>query len=134
MTRKHQNLIDLAKQATGYKELTKDVAMGKVACVLRTKSGKIYTGVSVTSSVNLGWCAEISALSQMINDDETQVEVIVGVSDDGKIIPPCGRCREFMYQLNRKNLQAKVLFPGGKTMTLEELLPERWQEHWVGRE
>jgi len=30
------------------------------------------------------------------------------------VLPPCGRCREFMYQLDQKNLSAEVIIGDAK--------------------
>jgi cytidine deaminase len=52
---------------------------------------------------------------------------IVAVGRNGKILPPCGRCREFMYQINNENLEAEVLVAENKVVKLEELLPYRFE-------
>jgi len=48
------------------------------------------------------------------------------------VLPPCGRCREFMYQIDRNNLDTEVIISDTKTVTLRELLPycgpEKWNE------
>jgi len=49
------------------------------------------------------------------------------LTESGNIIPPCGRCRELMYQIDR-------ILSKDKFLTLDELLPHRWQDYWVGRE
>lgn len=108
--------------------------MGKVACAFITQSGKIYIGQNLSTSADLGYCAEISAIAQMIAGEETQIKALVGVTEDGQLIPPCGRCRELMYQLNRNNLKTKIIFNENQIHELSELLPHRWQEYWNGRE
>ena len=50
---------------------------------------------------------------------------IVAVREDGHVVPPCGRCREFMFQIDPRNVDAKVLLEDG-IKTLDELLPNRW--------
>jgi len=45
-----------------------------------------------------------------------------------KILPPCGRCREFIKQVDNDNLQAEVILKD-KVVKLEELLPyNNWFE------
>ena len=39
------------------------------------------------------------------------------------VFSPCGRCREFMYQINNKNLNTKVILDKNKAVKLKELLP-----------
>ncbi len=128
-----QSLILKAKKLANKLDITSDVTVGHVGCAIRAKSGKIYTGLSVATSANLGFCAEVCAIAQMIKDNDTQIDIAVAVEPSGKIIPPCGRCRELMYQINAENLQAKIMLSETKTITLEKLLPHRWQEYWPQR-
>jgi cytidine deaminase len=127
-----QDLIDVAKTKANKRELTPDVTIGHVGCAIKTKSGKIYTGTSISTSANLGHCAEVTAIAQMINEGETEIEYVVGVGGQGELITPCGRCRELMFQINRSNLKALIALSEDKTVTLEELLPHRWQDYWAG--
>jgi cytidine deaminase len=78
-------------------------------------------------SCGIGFCAEHSAIAEMIKGRETQIEMIVAVCIDG-VIAPCGRCRELMMQVDPRNLDAIVALPMGRVATLRELLPERWLE------
>jgi cytidine deaminase len=59
----------------------------------------------------------------MLKNRETQIEMIVAVSQD-KILVPCGRCREMMLQINKGNMNTKVILPEKRMVTLKELLPE----------
>lgn len=75
-------------------------------------------------------CAEQSAIAEMVKNQETVIEQIVAVFEDGNILPPCGRCREFMAQINEQNLEAKIILPEMKEVLLRDLLPERWDGKW----
>jgi len=44
---------------------------------------------------------------------------------DKKIIAPCGRCRELIYQVDVANTETRVLLNNGRAVRLKELLPER---------
>lgn len=123
-------LYNKAKQLVGRKELTTDVTIGHVGCALKTKAGNIYTGISMGTSANLGFCAEVCAIADMIKHGETEVAILVGVGPEGAMITPCGRCRELLFQIDRKNLATKVMVGKDKTVTLADLLPHRWQEYW----
>ena len=50
---------------------------------------------------------------------------MVAVSEWDDIIPPCGRCREFIYQINNENINCEVMLKD-KIVTLDYLLPNRW--------
>jgi cytidine deaminase len=62
----------------------------------------------------------------MVNNDETRIIKIVAVGKNGKIYPPCGRCREFIYQINAKNIDTEILVEENKVVKLAEILPYRW--------
>ena len=66
----------------------------------------------------------------MIKHGETQIRRIVAVYEDGSILPPCGRCRELISQVDARNGEAIVLVAKGREVTLNELLPERWDQKW----
>ncbi len=39
------------------------------------------------------------------------------------VLPPCGRCREFLRTMSHRNLDAHVVLGPGHMVTLRELLP-----------
>lgn len=94
-----------------------------VGAAVRCKSGKIYAGVNVYSIH--GACAEQIAIGTAITQGEREFETVVAVmgKDGAQIIPPCGNCRQIMYEYmpecdvilsvdgqNRK-IKAKELLP-----------------------
>ena len=103
---------------------------GRVGCALLTRSGNIYTGVSVDLVCGLGNCAEYSAICEMVKNHESEIEMIVSVYEGNKIIPPCGRCRELISQLDLDNENTVVAINNDQKVTLKELLPERWDKKW----
>jgi len=100
-----------------------------VACALRTSSGNIYTGVNVDLSCGIGFCAEHSAVTRMLEARETRIAEIVAVWDNGHIFAPCGRCREMLIQVNEANLETRVMLSPIEVRTLAELMPFRWQDY-----
>jgi len=44
-------------------------------------------------------------------------------NEDIYILAPCGRCREFMYQINKQNLNTDVILEKNEVVKLNELLP-----------
>ena len=69
-----------------------------VGAAVRCKSGKIYAGVNVYSIH--GACAEQIAIGTAITQGEREFETVVAVmgKDGAQIIPPCGNCRQIMYE------------------------------------
>jgi cytidine deaminase len=121
-------LVEKARSAIQYRELTGDCVIGEVGAALLTADGNLYVGVSISAACGIGFCAEHSAIATMITAGETQVQKAVAVTSKGRVIPPCGRCREFFYQIDRGNLKTEIILDADRSVLLEALLPERWQE------
>ena len=126
MIAKLQMLIELARPLVGEIILSRpDMSAATVAAAILTTSGRTYTGICVSVSCGIGFCAEHAAVAEMLKARETEIEAIVAVCDDG-VLPPCGRCRELLVQVSLKNLDALVGLPGDRVKPLRELLPEHW--------
>jgi cytidine deaminase len=54
---------------------------------------------------------------------------MVAVLWDGSVIPPCGRCREFISQLHDENGAAEVMVREDVIVALRDLLPYSLEEH-----
>ena len=66
----------------------------------------------------------------MLKHRETEIEMIVAVKHGGKIIPPCGRCREMLMQVDKRNLHnTKVIVSKDEVRLLSELLPSPWLDY-----
>jgi len=96
-----------------------------VGAALRTKTGRIYTGVNVENAAYpQTMCAERVAIFKAISDGEKEFEAISVVTDNGG--SPCGGCRQVMAEFA---LDMIVLMADGngkliKETTVRELLPE----------
>jgi cytidine deaminase len=97
-------------------------------CALVTANNNIFLGVSIDTCSSMGFCAEHSAIAAMVTKGEYQIKKIVAVDEDGVVLPPCGRCREFMHQIHENNLDADVIIKNDKVVKLKDLLPYRWDE------
>lgn len=122
-----KRLVEEAQKVLGgFKLNNADFCAGNVAAALETDNGNIYTGICFDVACGIGFCAEHSAISEMLKHRETKIAKIVAVSKDG-FMPPCGRCRELMFQIDKDNVSAKVFLSEDKYVTLDELLPNRWK-------
>ncbi len=121
-------MIEKARSIAHMKKLTNDCASGQVGCVLITEKGNEFIGVSFYSASGLGTCAEHGAVQNMLAHGENHVKKIVAVRENGNILPPCGRCRELLFQICRQNLDTDIIIKNNKTLKLRELLPHRWQD------
>jgi cytidine deaminase len=101
---------------------------GSVGCCLLGTSGDLYLGVDIDTGSGTGFCAEHAAIAAMVTAGEYQIAKIVAVWRDehGRVyvLPPCGRCREFMRQLDGANLDTEIVLGLDRRLRLRELLPE----------
>ncbi|HFK5586115.1 cytidine deaminase [Elizabethkingia anophelis] len=128
--------MDLKKIAHQYaksKVLNDFIEYGVVAAAIKTAAGNVYTGISIDTACSMGFCAEHSAVAEMLKHGESVIQAVVAVDNDGNAVPPCGRCRELMSQLSRENLNAIVEVKNGIFKSLGEILPYDWKED-LGRE
>ncbi|MCG8346408.1 MAG: hypothetical protein MI924_01325 [Chloroflexales bacterium] len=119
------SLITAAQAECGKFSLSEEFSAGAVAAALRTTQGNIYTGICIDLACGLGFCAEVAAIAEMLKRRETQIAAVVAVSWR-RIVPPCGRCRETMAQIDVRNLDCRVIIGKNQVVTLRELLPEHW--------
>ncbi|MFN0062057.1 MAG: cytidine deaminase family protein [Myxococcaceae bacterium] len=120
-----EELIAAARAILGTFKLVEYASAASVAAALRTRSGRIFTGVCLDFSCGLGFCAEHSAIAEMLKSRETTIRDIVAVSDRG-VVPPCGRCRELILQVSAENTSTRVLLPNDSSTTIAALLPHHW--------
>lgn len=121
-------LVARASALVGEFSLTKpSLTAGDVGAALETAAGHVYTGINLDLACGIGFCAEHSAVAEMLKSRETIVRRIVAVNSE-RIVAPCGRCREMLVQVDPQNLDCEVLLPDGASATLRELLPNAWLE------
>ena len=116
-------LYQKAKAVLNPRRLSEDADAGGVGAALESDSGKVYVGVCVDTGSSMGFCAEHAAAAAMITAGENRVLKMVAVGWDGHVMPPCGRCREFICQLHPDNLDAEVMVKEGTILPLRQLLP-----------
>lgn len=120
-------LYEQAKSVIHPRRLSEEAEAGGVGAALLAEGGHVYTGVCIDTACSMGFCAEHAAAAAMVTAGENRVVKMIAVNWDGKILPPCGRCREFISQLHPDNLMAQVMVGAGIVVTLCELLPHDWR-------
>src|SRR3989344_721560 len=123
----NQTLIDAAMPLRDDVKRTDLVHTGGVAAALETEDGVIITGVCVDASCGIGFCAEHAAIAELGKTKSMRIKKIIAVNWDGSILPPCGRCRELIYEVDYRNADTRVIIASNKDVALSELLPMRWQ-------
>ena len=108
----------------------------EVGAALRTRSGKIFTGVNLDAYLGrMAVCAEAVALGRAVVDvGDDGIDLIVAVrhpppADKDQtiaVVSPCGACRELIFDYDRK---ARVIVPSGKSaavVPIADLLPNKY--------
>jgi len=125
----NDELIQKAQAVVNPRKIAHGFTVGDVGCALLTEKGNLHVGVCIDAGGGIGFCAEHSAIASMITHGEQRIRKIVAVLGDGTILPPCGRCREFMHQVDGSNMdQTEVLLGRDKVVKLRDLLPYPWDE------
>jgi len=128
-----QALIDLAN--TARQRAYVPYSNYPVGSSLRTKTGRIYTGVNVENAAYpQTMCAERVAIFKAVSEGEKDFEVITVVTDNGG--SPCGGCRQVMAEFG---LDTIVLMADGngkliKETTVRELLPEAFTPNHLNKQ
>ncbi|MEI7709348.1 MAG: cytidine deaminase [bacterium] len=125
-----EKLFAEASKISPSRKLSISANCGGVGAALITAQGKIYTGICIDTYCGLGFCAEHSAIAEMLKNGESEIKEILAVKEsfDNSVISPCGRCRELMLQIDPKNKDTVVYISNKKAVKLSELLPEHWME------
>lgn len=99
---------------------------GDVGSAVISNSGQVFFGVS-SDVGSTAICAEQAALGSMITAGQYKIKKIVAVWKDKKgsiyVIPPCGNCRQYIKDLDAKNLETEVVLDINKEVKLKDLLP-----------
>lgn len=107
----------------------------KVAAVLVTKNGRVFTGVNVeNASYGLTICAERTALVKAVSEGEREFSLLLVFANTEKPVTPCGACRQFMAEFG--NFEIVLANGRGETVrtTVAELLPHAFSKSDLGIE
>lgn len=126
LTKADRKLIKKAKSLVGETAI-RGGYIKEVGCALITENGRVFSGVNLDLACGIGFCAEHTAISQMLTQTkETHIKTIVAAKKD-KVLTPCGRCRELMNLLDIRNMDTNIIIAEDKKVTLKELLPLAWE-------
>jgi cytidine deaminase len=104
-----------------------DRLFGDVAAALDTEDGHRHLGVCIDTGSGTGFCAEHAAIAAMVTAGEYRIARLVAVWRDERgrlyVLPPCGRCREFIRQIDDHNIGTRVVLGRDREVPLASLLP-----------
>ncbi len=125
MDKDFEILYKKAKELAHKKRLNAFVKYGHVGAALMTDKGNIYTGVAITCACQIGFCAEHSAISEMLKNNESRIVKIVAANSNTPV-PACGRCREMIRMINEENMETEVMVSENEIVKIKDLLPYAW--------
>ena len=98
----------------------------QVGAALEDDAGRVFTGCNVENATfGLTICAERLAVFKAISEGAGKIQRIAIVADTAKLTPPCGACRQILWEfcgdlpVILANLQGDV-----RTYQLATLLPD----------
>lgn len=105
----------------------------QVGAAVRTGSGKVYTGCNVESaSYGLTVCAERVAIWKALSEGERQFTELAVVADTETLTPPCGTCRQIIWEFARG---AKIVFANlegqSEIFHMADLLPRAFDARFL---
>ena len=92
--------------------------------------GDIHVGCNVENAAYPeGLCAEAAAIAAMVTAGKKKIQQICIVSQAGKQVPPCGGCRQKIYEFADQETVIFVCDPDGvqQQFLLAELLPHSFE-------
>jgi cytidine deaminase len=125
--KKTRQLIKQARDAQAFSQAK--YSNFKVGAALETIDGEVFTGCNVeSSSYGLSICAERVALTKALSQGNLKFKAIAIIGPEKDYCPPCGACRQLLYDYAS---EIDVILTDGKDVkvyTLKDLLPEAFEE------
>ena len=131
MSEDSESLIEAAKRAR--LQSVAPFSNFKVGAAVRTADGKVYTGCNVESaSYGLTVCAERVAIWKALSEGERQFTELAVVADTETLTPPCGTCRQIIWEFARG---ATIIFANlngeSEKFQIAELLPRAFDARFL---
>ncbi len=124
-------LVEAAKSARRFSQAK--YSHFEVGAALLTADGSIVKGANVeSSSYSLTICAERVALTKALSDGIAEFKAIAIAARDGEFCPPCGACRQLLYDYAP---DLEIILTDGKhnkSYTLKSLLPHAFEDNQLG--
>ena len=101
-----------------------------VGAAIRTDGGEVFSGCNIeNASYPEGWCAETTAIAQMVMGGATTIAEVAVVAEKMPLITPCGGCRQRLSEFGTANTRVHLCDASGivETVTLADLLPKAFK-------
>ncbi|WP_102961054.1 cytidine deaminase [Mangrovicella endophytica] len=107
-----------------------------VGAAIRTSDGRIYAGCNVeVVSFPEGWCAETTAIGQMVADGGGTIAEIAVVAEKKRLCTPCGGCRQRIAEFGSAATRVHLCDAATgivETVGLADLLPRSFEAESLG--
>ncbi len=105
----------------------------KVGAAVEDDDGRIYSGCNVESaSYGLTMCAERVAVFRAISEGASQLVRIAVVADTEQLTPPCGACRQVLWEfLGDSELILANLSGGTERLRLSQIFPRPFDRSFL---
>ena len=119
--------VDLIEAARSIIALRYREGYHHIGAALRTRSGRVFSAVHLEANVGrIAVCAEAVALGMAAAAGDTHIDTIVAVDPKGRVVAPCGMCRELISDY-APAAQVIVPSPDGPTIVpVTDLLPNKY--------
>lgn len=99
----------------------------RVGSAVETEDGTVFCGCNVeVSSYSLTCCAERTAVFSAVSAGQKRLVAVAVCTEETPPIPPCGACRQVLYDFGGRDLVVVMCNPAGdvRQTRLGALLPE----------
>jgi cytidine deaminase len=131
MSHSNEELVTAAKDAREHSYAP--YSDFRVGAAIETDDGEIYTGCNVESaSYGLTVCAERVAIWKAISEGKHKIKNIAVVCDTKELTPPCGVCRQIIWEFGGNVPVTLANLNGGReTIEMKDLLPRAFDTKFL---
>ena len=106
----------------------------EVGAALVSTDGRVFTGCNIENSAyGLSMCAERVAIFKAVSEGAQEFTKIAVVTDTETLTPPCGCCRQMIWEFASGTTEVILANLTGevRTFDIKELLPEAFDARFL---
>ena len=105
----------------------------RVGAALEAEDGTVYTGCNIeNASYGLTMCAERVALFKALSEGARRFRRIAVAADTATLTPPCGPCRQLLWEFCRDAAVLLVNLDGRtEQCSMSDLLPRAFDDSFL---
>jgi cytidine deaminase len=106
----------------------------EVGAALVSTDGRVFTGCNIENSAyGLSMCAERVAIFKAVSEGAHEFMKIAVVTDTETLTPPCGCCRQMIWEFASGSTEVILANLTGdvRTFDIKELLPEAFDARFL---